>query len=278
MSRVYIGACSWSDFTSLYPPGLPANQQITWYSRRFPLVEVDATFYRLMPRRTFALWAERTPPGFVFDVKAYRQLTWHDRETPPDDDTAAAFYDSVQPLREANKLGALHYQFPPWFTHTPANLAYLLALPERSPGAQLSVEFRHRSWYAPEVYPALVGALRGAGFTLTVVDAPQVGSGTVPNVSEVTSTRLAVLRLHGRNTAAWYKKVKKAAERFDYRYDTTELQGFSDQVRTLAELAETVHVLFNNNYNDYAVENGRELRALLRAGLPGHEVVSSPEE
>jgi uncharacterized protein YecE (DUF72 family) len=83
MSRIYIGTCNWADHAPFYPPGLPANQQISYYAERFPLVEVNASYYRLMPTRNCALWAERTPSSFVFDVKAFKQLTYHDRGQPP---------------------------------------------------------------------------------------------------------------------------------------------------------------------------------------------------
>ena len=68
MTRVYVGTCSWADHTNFYPPELPKNQQIIYYSQSFSVVEIDSSFYRLMPARNYQLWAERTPPGFVFDV------------------------------------------------------------------------------------------------------------------------------------------------------------------------------------------------------------------
>ena len=72
--------------------------------------------------------------------------------------------------------------------------------------------------------------------------------------------------------------MARAAERFDYLYNSQELQEWSERIRALTELAETVHVLFNNNIHDYALQNGRELRALLRASLPGVEVVTAAED
>ncbi len=117
MTRVYVGTCSWSDHKGFYPQGLPSNQQISYYARHFPIVEINSTYYHMMPKRNFSLWAERTPDGFVFDVKPYRQLTWHDRRNPPDDEVTSVFRESLQPLRDAGKLGAVHFQFPPWFRY-----------------------------------------------------------------------------------------------------------------------------------------------------------------
>lgn len=277
MARIYVGASSWSDHKHFYPDGLPSNQQISYYAQRFPVVEINSTYYRLMPARNFALWAERTPPGFVFDVKAYQQLTFHDRERPPHEDVHRQFSASVQPLRDAAKLGALHWQFPPWFTASDANRAYLASLRELYPQDLLSVEFRHRSWYQPEEHEATVAALRQAAIGLTVVDEPQVGSGSVPTVLEVTAPALVIVRLHGRNARTWYGRYQTAAERFNYLYSEQELGEWVPKIGALAEAAEAVHVLFNNNYEDYALRNARQLRLLLREGL-SHEVVAAPQE
>ncbi len=278
MSRIYVGACSWSDHKGFYPDGLPSNQQIAYYAQRFPVVEINSTYYRLMPTRNFALWAQRTPPGFQFDVKALQQLTFHDRDQPPTSEIHAQFGASVQPLRDAGKLGALHFQFPPWFTASDANRAYLVSLRGLYPDDLLSVEFRHRSWYEQDSLDATVAALRDAAIGLTVVDEPQVGSGSVPTVTTVTTPALAITRLHGRNAKTWYGKFRSAAERFNYLYSEDELREWIANVALLAEVAEVVHVLFNNNYEGYALQNARQMRMLLRQELPGQEVVAAPAE
>ncbi len=278
MSRIYVGTSSWSDFCYFYPEDLPSNQQITYYAQRFTVVEVNSTFYRLMPTRNFALWAERTPPGFVFDVKAFRQLTFHDREKAPTDDVHKEFLASVQPLRDADKLGALHFQFAPWVKQSDDNLDYIVSLRKLYPDDLLSVEFRHRSWYDSDAYSEMVQALREASIGLTVVDEPQVGSGTVPTVVEVTSPELAIARLHGRNAKTWYGRFENAAQRFDYLYSEQELQEWAPNVKAMTEAAEVVHVLFNNNYEDYALENARQMRLILREELPDADVVAAPEE
>src|SRR5690606_15454459 len=122
VARIRVGTCAWSDHEEYYPPGLPARERLSYYAQHFSLVEVDSTFYRLQPARWFESWAERTPPDFRFNVKAYGAITRHHREPRPgEEDLVEVFrrFDaSVQPLREAGKLGALHFQFPPWFTCT----------------------------------------------------------------------------------------------------------------------------------------------------------------
>jgi len=98
------------------------SQRIEFYARYFSLVEVDSTFYKLQPPRNFQLWADRTPADFVFDVKAFGELTWHHRDDTgeaitPSAETFAQFSEMVQPARAAGKLGALLFQFPPWYAY-----------------------------------------------------------------------------------------------------------------------------------------------------------------
>ena len=273
MARIHVGTSSWSDHEGFYPEGLPSNEQIAFYAQRFTIVEINSTFYRIMPARNFRLWAERTPAGFVFDVKPYRQLSWHERQTPPDDEAFVAFARSYQPLREAGKLGAVHFQFPPWFKFEPENVAYVKRCRDSLPEDRVSVEFRHRSWLEGEHVPHLVETLRDYDVGLTVVDEPQVGSGTVPTVVAVTTPELSVVRLHGRNAKTWYKKVQRSAERFDYLYSEEELQEWVPKVAQLAKEAREMHIFFNNNQQDYAVRNARQMRALLRHMLPDAEVL-----
>jgi len=275
MTRAYVGTCNWADHTDFYPAGLPSNQQLSYYAEHFPVVEINSTFYHKMPERNFRLWAERTPPGFLFDVKPYRQLTWHDRQKPPDDDITAAFRQVLQPLRDAEKLGAVNFQFPPWFVFRPENLDYIRHCRGQFPDDRLSVEFRHRSWLEGEHLPALLEMLREQHVGLTVVDEPQLGSGSVPTVLEVTTPELVLVRFHGRNSKMWYAKVERTADRFDYLYSDAELHGWLPNVATLAENAEEIHLLFNNNHANYAVLNARQLETILREDLRGIEVVTA---
>lgn len=275
MARLYVGTSSWSQHTGFYPAGLRSTEQISYYAQHFPLVEINSTFYAMQPTRNYAAWAERTPPGFLFDVKPFKQLTWHDREHAPDDELAARFSAGLQPLRDACKLRALNYQFPPWFVFRPQNLDYIRHVRDLSLDP-LSVEFRHRSWLEGDHVARLADSLRAWDIGLTVVDEPQVGSGSVPTLLEVTKPDLVIVRFHGRNAGKWYAKVQNTGERFDYLYSEEELRAWVPNVERLASDAHEIHLLFNNNAQDYAIRNGRQLQMTLRELLPGHETVLPP--
>ena len=81
MSRIRVGTCSWTDKTMVeawYPANVKsAEDRLRYYAERFDTVEVDSTYYGLPSERNAELWAERTPPGFVFHIKAFGMLTRH---------------------------------------------------------------------------------------------------------------------------------------------------------------------------------------------------------
>src|SRR5260221_10990870 len=107
------------------------------------------------------------------------------------------------------------------------------------------------------------------GLTYVAVAEPQGFSSSVPPVAAVTSGRLAIVRFHGRNAENWKKKGISAAERFDYRYTTEELEEWLGKIEGLADNADEVHVLMNNCYADKAVTNAADMVRLLERPSAG---------
>lgn len=281
MARIRVGTCAWSDHEAYYPPGLPPRERLSYYARHFSIVEVDSTFYRLQPAKWFASWAERTPPDFRFNVKAYGAMTKHHREPRPGEEDVVEvfrrFAASVAPLREAGKLGALHFQFPPWFTCTPAAREWVQFCREFFADDLVAVEFRHVSWFSGENRAATLEFLRRLRAVHVVCDAPQVGSGTVPRVVAVTDPRLAIVRFHGRNAKTWYIRGTTSQQRFDYLYSREELAEWLQPIReVLAPAAAEVHLLMNNNRSNYAVRNALDLMSLLGMPTPPRDARGVP--
>jgi uncharacterized protein YecE (DUF72 family) len=288
MDDLRIGTASWTDKTLLesgwYPPEvITPEARLAFYAEHFPVVEVDATYYALPSERNSALWADRTPAGFVFDVKAFSLLTQHPTKTAalpkalrPDDakarvylkDLPAATVDQVwerflgalAPLHEAGKLGAILLQYPQWFPGGKANRQYILECAERCRPYRVSVEFRHRSWMSPERQEGTLDFLRGYGLSYVCVDMPQGHPSSIPPVVAATSD-LAVMRFHGHNDEGWTSH--DIYQRFGYRYSPEELAEWAPKVRKLAESATETHVLMNNCYRDYAQVNAAQLAALI---------------
>jgi uncharacterized protein YecE (DUF72 family) len=255
--RILVGTAAWSDHEDFYPRGLKPGDRITYYSRHFPVVEVNSSYYHIMPQRNYALWTEKTPDDFTFNIKAYGQLTGHHRDDPATPEVFDAFRESYAPMREANKIGAVLFQFPPWFSASPESEQEIARCVELMADDPILVEFRNMTWLAEDRRDETLGFLRELGLSYVTVDAPQVGTGTAQLVPAVTNRRLAYLRMHGRNTATWYKRVETTGERFNYLYNQTEVEELATVARELAREAFITHVIFNNNMQNYAVTNAR---------------------
>lgn len=291
MTTFRIGTASWTDPTliaseAFYPPSVKtAEDRLRFYAEQFDTVEVDSTYYALPSERNSRLWVERTPDSFVFHIKAFALLTTHPAETKrlpkamrelltpeelartrltkpkPDllDLSFRMFSQALAPLRQADKLGFLVFQFPPWFTATRGNARYIESCRERLPEHRLAVEFRHPSWLVPERRQRTFDLLRSRDLAYVIVDEPQV-PGAVPAVCEVTSDD-AYVRFHGRNADNWRKKGISAAERYQYLYSERELADWAERLRGLK--ASTSHVIFNNCYANFGIMNATTMKQLL---------------
>lgn len=292
-----IGSCSWTDKTLIacgrfYPPAAKtAEARLRHYATQFPIVEVDSSYYGLPTPRNSELWAERTPPGFVFNVKAFRLFTGHaaspdvlpqdirsalgphakrslhEGELPPEirDELWRRFAEALAPLRAAGKLGLVHFQFSPGVMRNREGIAWVEQCAARLPGHVLSAEFRHRSWFDGARAEETLALQQRLGLVHTIVDGPQGFVNSVPMVWAATHPGVALVRLHGRNSATWNdSRGPTSASRFDYWYQPDELAALVPEVQHLATQVKTVHVLFNTNNEDQGQVNARLMRELLR--------------
>ena len=170
---------------------------------------------------------------------------------------------ALEPLQRAGKLGAVLFQFPPWFYYRRSNLAHIAHCAQVLEGYQLAIEFRNRTWFEDKHRDEVLAFEREHGLTHVVVDEPQGFTSSIPAVWEITTSNLAIFRLHGRNTATWEKKgLAASSERFDYEYQESELREFVPSVRHLADRAAQVHVVFNNNLRDQGIRGARLFSSL----------------
>jgi uncharacterized protein YecE (DUF72 family) len=297
---IRIGTASWTDPTMtaagvFYPDGADsAEERLQFYASRFPLVEVDATYYALPARRTAELWVERTPPDFTFDIKAHALMTGQPTETkrlPKDlreslpgelqakgriyakdlpeaakDDVWAWFADGLEPLADAGQLGSVLLQYPRWFFTSSENRAIIEESVERLRGAGMTpaVEFRSASWFNDKNLERTLGFLADRRIPLVLVDGPQGLKSSVPPLEATTSPELAVVRFHGRRVETWEAKVERTVERFRYLYDEGELEPWVGRVNEAASQTRETHVLFNNCYANYGATNALMFAELLQ--------------
>lgn len=278
-----------------YPPAVrTAADRLRYYASQFDTVEVDSSFYGMPAATTAQLWAERTPPGFVFHVKAFGMLTRHGvrpeglpgplrrahefdldrhgRILHPSqalrEEAFALFREALNPLREQSKLGFVLMQFPPYFVANDANREYLTFSVQRLAPDRVAVEFRHSSWVESSEAARTLELLTALGAAYVCVDEPRIDGPTVlPPLAAVTADD-AYVRFHGRNAATWNARVGSAAERFKYLYTPDELSEWVDPVRYLQERARTIYVMFNNCFADYAPRNAKQMMSLLDTPVP----------
>ena len=286
MGDIRVGTASWTDRTLIasgwYPPEASTpEKRLRFYARQFPLVEVDATYYALPAERTAATWAERTPAGFTFNIKAFSLFTQHPtpvKALPVDLREAAAktgkdrvylkdvdpeladqawdrFLAALEPLRSAGRLGAILLQFPPWFPISRANKNYILACAQRAAPRRVCVEFRNHTWMTEDSQKETLEFLAAHQLPYVCVDMPQGYPSSIPPVVAATSD-LAVVRMHG-HSDKWTSK--NISEKYGYRYSPDELSEWAAKIRGLAADADITHVLFNNCYSDYAHVNAQQL-------------------
>lgn len=305
--RVLIGTASWTDKPLIdsgrfYPPEAKSPEaRLRHYATQFPLVEVDSTYYGLPTVENAHRWVERTPPGFVFDVKAYSLFTEHptpvarlpkalqailpaglvgkrnfSREDAPVefvDLCWSTFNDALLPLADAGRLGAIVFQFPKWVYPSRYTHHYLEEIRERLGTYRGAVEFRQERWLDAEHQEETLALLGDVGLTYICVDEPQGFPSSVPPVAAVTTPDLAYVRFHGRNAETWEKRTETSSERFDHYYTPAELDEWVPKIATLAEEAAEVHLIMNTNNFDQGPENGRLLERRLQDR--GIEVIHS---
>jgi uncharacterized protein YecE (DUF72 family) len=131
---------------NFYPEKLPAKQWLSYYSGKFPTVEINATFYRLPKEKAVKAWADQTPAGFLFAVKGSRYMTHVYRLGKPEG--VERLWKPLAPLRKAGKLGPVLWQLPPNFERDDDRLEGFLA---KLPEGRHCFEFRHASWFKPAV-------------------------------------------------------------------------------------------------------------------------------
>jgi uncharacterized protein YecE (DUF72 family) len=237
---VHIGCSGWNyrDWRErVYPKGVPARRWLAHYATLFDTVEVNSTFYRLAKPAAVANWLAETPPGFVFSVKASRYLT-HVKRLADIEQGIQRFYDAIEPLVESPKLGPVLWQFPANFHRDEDRLADALAI---LPPGRHCFEFRHESWFTADV----LEILRAYGAALAYGDHPER-----PFVPLELTADWTFLRFH------YGRRGRRG------NYSETELAEWADRLRDLRSQAE-VYAYFNNDWEGFAVRNGRRLRALL---------------
>ena len=220
-----------------YPGRCPPRRWLEHYARHFDTVEVNATFYRLPTARAVQAWIEQTPPAFVLAVKMSRYVTHVKRlrDLPP---SLELFYERIAPLAASPKLGPMLWQLPPTFRRDDERLARTL---ESLPPGRHAFEFRHASWFVPDV----TALLRERGVALVIGDRPEVHAFQTHEL-----------------TADWaYVRFHAGTRGRRGNYSEAELRAWAERIRSWP--VEECFLYFNNDWEGFAPRNALRLRALL---------------
>lgn len=240
MASVGVGTSGWSYrhwVGRFYPAGLASGRWLEYYVTRFPVVEVNATFYRLPASSMVTHWAEVTPPGFEFVAKGSRLITHSRKLAGVVGQAVERFCTRLEPLGEA--LGAVLWQLPPTFERDVARLdRFLSSLP---PGVRSAVEFRHESWFSPDVYEVL--ERRGAALVA-------VSSAIMPAERRAT-TDFVYVRFHGLGGG------------YGHRYRDRELRPWVEWLRAEVAAGRNGYAFFNNDVEAAAPHDAARLIELL---------------
>jgi uncharacterized protein YecE (DUF72 family) len=244
MADVWIGTSGWSykhwEDGAFYPPGLPAADHLPYFAAQFPTVEINYSYYRLPPRRTFEQWQHRAPGGFRFAVKASRYLT-HMKKLKDPAEPLERLLHNAEGLGSA--LGPVLFQFPGRWDVDLARLQEFMVALREHPRHLYAFEFRHKSWLIDAVY----ACLREHNAALCL----PIGWG-IPLDVQLTADWTYV-RFHG-------------GERSHY-FEDDELKPWAKRLRSWRLRGIDAYCYFNNDAlwhgRPAAIDNARRLRELV---------------
>ncbi|MCC6244997.1 MAG: DUF72 domain-containing protein [Gemmatimonadaceae bacterium] len=211
-----------------YPEDLHADAMLSFYATKFPMVEINNTFYRLPKEHVLQEWASQVPADFTFCIKASQKITHYTRLKPESASAVEFLLKNTATL--GDKLGPILFQLPPNLKKDIERLrAFLAQLPD---DRRYTIEFRNESWFDDETYDTL----RARDIALCITEQPEFAS---PVVATATwgYARLHRFDYDGAALNAWAQQIARQAWNDVYvvfKHDEGEgsgppaVQGFVD--------------------------------------------------
>jgi uncharacterized protein YecE (DUF72 family) len=258
---IRVGPAGWSyaDWRGrVYPEGAGTKfDTLALVAKYFDTAEINSSFYHPPSSDTARSWLRRIEhnPNFVFTAKLFRTFT-HERGQVTNEDEKL-YRAGIDPLMEAEKLGAVLVQFPWSFKNESDERKYLHQLVAKFIEYPLVVELRHESWNNPRVRQTL----EDLGVGLCDIDQPLFHDSIKP-AAEVTSS-IGYIRLHGRNYQNWFREEANVVERYDYLYSRDELDPWISRIKEVSDKAKRTFVITNNHARGQSLVNAFEILAQL---------------
>ncbi len=240
--KIFIGCSGYSykDWKGkFYPEDLSQDEWLSFYAKKFNTVEINNTFYKFPEEETLTKWLKQTPAKFRFSIKANRFFT-HLKKFNVDNsfiEKLDNFQAALKPLKD--KVACILWQLP---GNLHKNISKLESFCRKmDSNFNHVIEFRHKSWFAEDVYEVL----KKKNVAFCILSAPE-------NLPEdiIVTHKTAYVRFHGKDE--WY----------DYLYSENELKEWKKRFSELKNI-DHLFVYFNNDKHGNAVKNAFTLMSLL---------------
>jgi uncharacterized protein YecE (DUF72 family) len=264
MIRVGIAGWSYADWEGpVYPKPLPRGfDAVSFLGRFVDVLEINSTFYAIPEARHVERWAlsSRACPELRFTAKLERGLTheWSSLDETVRRTRAGALRRALEPLVARGLLRGWLAQFPHSFRAGASERAWIQRLAELFPTPQLVLELRHDSWFEP----AVLAEIEARATAIATIDLPQAIDH--PPAEWPARGPLGYLRLHGRNSRAWFDSNAHRDQKYDYLYSHAELAPIVQRARRLDQTHGETIVVTNNHFSGKALVNALELLFALK--------------
>ncbi|MBN2542741.1 DUF72 domain-containing protein [bacterium] len=261
-SQVYIGTAgfSYKDWDGVvYPSQKPSNfNNLTYLARYVDVIEINSTFYNPLRASVFRGWLNQlnnspsVSDDFIFTVKLWQKFTHDDIVFNARD--IDLFKNSLIPLFNSKKLGALLIQFPFSFQMNTENVSKLEIVLKNFQEFPRAVEIRHNSWDNDE----FLDFLRAHKVAYVNIDQPHIGKSV--GVTDYVTSEIGYVRLHGRNYQNWFKENVASSDRYNYLYTEGELETWVKIINKLSSEVKNLFVITNNHFKGKALVNALQLK------------------
>ena len=266
--KIFFGPAGWSyaDWQGIvYPKGMKEHP-LNFLERFFDMVEINTTFYHVPELKMAERWC-LTPknPEFCFTLKLGQNLT-HGR-TEITQKEKEAYREVFRLVRFYGRLGGVLIQFPWSFVNIGQNHDYLFKLLDEFAEFPLIVELRHVSWLKRGFFEEI----HGREVAFCNIDQPAAKNSI--GLTDYVTSEIGYLRLHGRNSSAWFDRNAGRDQRYDYLYSAGELAEIRAVVEKISKKGKKIFIVGNNHFKGQAVINLLQIKA----GLAGRKIASAAE-
>lgn len=257
-TKIRIGPAGWSykDWEGVvYPPHGSKFDPLGYLAGFFDTIEINSPFYRIPPPNHAKSWVRRVAgnPDFRFTTKVFRGFTHEDAALASAD--IKAFREYLDPMMDANRLGAILLQFPWSFRNSPESRDRLEKLFHAFADYPKALEVRHSTFQEPELY----AWLDERNVSWVNVDQPLFSDSVKP--ADTVTGPVGYARFHGRNYEKWFAH-SESWERYNYLYSERELAPWVGRIETMARQKDT-YVITNNHFRGQAILNAGDLKEAL---------------